>query len=114
MVAVLFFVQEKDILQIVGMLIKHKEEGGKGMFYVEEEDKLLAELVYSIPSADKIIIEHTEVDDALSGKGVGKQLVEAAIDYTRLNKIKIIPLCPFARSVFEREKDWQDVLLYPV
>lgn len=96
------------------MLIKHKQEGGKGMFYVEENDKVLAELVYSIVSADKIIIEHTEVDDSLSGKGVGKQLVEAATDYTRSNNIKVIPLCTFARSVFEKEKEWQDVLLNPL
>jgi predicted GNAT family acetyltransferase len=96
------------------MLIKHKQEGGKGMFYVEENDKVLAELVYSIVSADKIIIEHTEVDDSLSGKGVGKQLVETATDYTRSNNIKVIPLCTFARSVFEKEKEWQDVLLNPL
>ncbi len=84
------------------------------MFYVEENEKILAELVYSIVSADKIIIEHTEVDDALSGKGVGKQLVAAALDYTRSNNIKVIPLCAFARSVFEKEKEWQDVLLNPL
>ena len=96
------------------MLIKHKEEGGKGMFYVEEDDRTLAELVYSIAGPDKIIIEHTEVGEVLSGKGIGKQLVENATGYARSNNIKIIPLCTFARSVFEKEKTWQDVLLYPV
>jgi predicted GNAT family acetyltransferase len=96
------------------MLIKHKEEGGKGMYYVEENGTVLAELVYSIVSADKIIIEHTEVDDSLSGQGVGKKLVEAVVDHTRSNNIKIIPLCTFAKSVFEKEKEWQDVLLNPV
>lgn len=84
------------------------------MFYVEENGTVLAELVYSIVSADKIIIEHTEVDDSLSGKGVGKKLVEAVVDHTRSNNIKIIPLCTFAKSVFEKEKEWQDVLLNPV
>jgi predicted GNAT family acetyltransferase len=93
------------------MQIQHKEEGGKGMFFVEENGNQVAELVYSIPSSDKIIIEHTEVDDALSGKGVGKQLVEASAEYARANNIKIIPLCSFAKSVFERETEWQDVLL---
>jgi predicted GNAT family acetyltransferase len=96
------------------MQIQHKEEYGKGMFYVEENGNTLAELVYSIPSADKIIIEHTEVDDSLGGKGIGKQLVEAARDHARLNNIKIIPLCSFTKSVFEKELDWQDVLLHAV
>jgi predicted GNAT family acetyltransferase len=92
------------------MEIKHKEEGGKGMFYVEENGHRAAELVYGIPSADKIIIEHTEVDDSLSGMGVGKQLVKAAVDYARTGSKKIIPLCTFAKSVFDRESEWQDVL----
>ena len=92
------------------MQIQHKEEGGKGMFYAEENGNTLAELVYTIPSADIIIIEHTEVDDSLTGKGVGKLLVEATVDYARSNNIKIIPLCSFAKSVFEREPEWHDVL----
>ena len=96
------------------MEIQHKVEGGKGIFYVGGEDNRLGELVYSITSADKIIIEHTEVDDSLSGKGIGKQLVHAAMEHARTNKIKIIPLCSYAKSVFQKEREWQDVLLYPV
>ncbi|MBC7828875.1 MAG: N-acetyltransferase [Chitinophagaceae bacterium] len=92
------------------MQIQHKEEDGKGIFYIEDNGNTVAELVYSIPSADKIIIEHTEVDHPLSGKGVGKQLVGATVDYSRSNNIKIIPLCSFAKSVFEEETEWQDVL----
>lgn len=96
------------------MEIKHKEEGGKGMFFVEEGHSVLAELVYTIPSPDKIIIEHTEVDKSLSGKGIGNQLVVAARDYARNKKLKIIPLCSFAKSIFKKHPDWQDVLVYPV
>ena len=96
------------------MEIQHKVEGGKGIFYVGEENNRLAELVYTIPSADKIIIEHTEVDDSLSGKGIGRQLVHAAMDHARANNIKIIPLCSYAKSVFQKEREWQDVLVYPV
>jgi uncharacterized protein len=92
------------------MLIQHKQIGGKGMFYVGQDGAVLAEMVYTIPSPDKIIIEHTEVDDSLSGKGVGKQLVHTAVEYARTNHIKIIPLCPFAKSVFERVAEWEDVL----
>jgi predicted GNAT family acetyltransferase len=57
-----------------------------------------------------IIIDHTDVSDALRGKGAGKQLVSAAVDYARKNNIKILPLCPFAKSVFEKVKEFQDVL----
>jgi len=93
------------------MLIQHKLVGGKGMFYVGQDGAILAEMVYTMPSPNKMIIEHTEVDESLSGKGVGKQLVQTAVEYARNHDIKIIPLCPFAKSVFEKVKEWQDVLV---
>jgi predicted GNAT family acetyltransferase len=46
-----------------------------------------------------LIIDSTEVDDALRGKNAGKQLVEAAVKHARAHNYKIIPLCPFAKSV---------------
>ncbi|MBL0134058.1 MAG: N-acetyltransferase [Chitinophagaceae bacterium] len=93
------------------MLIQHKLVGGKGIFYVGQDGAMLAEMVYTKPSEDKMIIEHTEVDDSLAGKGVGKQLLNAAVDYARKHNMKIIPLCPFAKSVFDKVVEIRDVLL---
>ncbi len=93
------------------MLIQHKLVGGKGIFYVGQDGAMLAEMVYTKPSEDKMIIEHTEVDDSLAGKGVGKQLLNAAVDYARKHNMKIIPLCPFAKSVFDKVAEIRDVLL---
>lgn len=93
------------------MLIQHKQVGGKGIFYVGQDGAMLAEMVYTKPSEDKMIIEHTEVDDSLAGKGVGKQLLSAAVEYARKQNLKIIPLCPFAKSVFDKVEEIRDVLL---
>jgi uncharacterized protein len=92
------------------MFIQQKQEGKRGKFYVEIEGRELAEMTYNIPSPDKIIIEHTEVSDELRGKNVGFQLVSTAVEYARTNHIKIIPLCPFAKSVFDKKPEMGDVL----
>ncbi|MEP7279181.1 MAG: GNAT family N-acetyltransferase [Bacteroidota bacterium] len=92
------------------MVIEHKQIGGKGMFYVGQEGAILAEMVYSTPTPGKIIIEHTEVDDSLKGKGVGLQLVHTAVEYARTHQLKITPLCPFAKSVFDKKPAYADVL----
>jgi uncharacterized protein len=92
------------------MLIQQKQVGHKGKFYVEQGGEELAEMVYSMPSPDKMIIEHTEVSDELRGKNVGFQMVSSAVEYARANAIKIIPLCPFAKSVFDRKPELRDVL----
>jgi len=80
------------------------------MFYVGQDGAILAELVYAVPSSDKMIIEHTEVDESLKGKGIELQLVHTAVDYARTHHMKIVPLCSFAKSVFDKEEELRDVL----
>jgi predicted GNAT family acetyltransferase len=57
-----------------------------------------------------VTIDHTEVSDELKGKGAGKQLIAAVVEYVRKNNLKVLPLCTFAKSVFERVPEFQDVL----
>ncbi|HMR90803.1 MAG TPA: GNAT family N-acetyltransferase [Chitinophagaceae bacterium] len=92
------------------MLIQHKQAGSKGLFFVEQDGNILAEMTYTVPAADKIIIDHTEVSDELRGMNVGYQLVYAAVEYARKHHLKIIPLCPFAHSVFKKKPEFADVL----
>ncbi|MCU0368250.1 MAG: N-acetyltransferase [Cyclobacteriaceae bacterium] len=92
------------------MNIERIEHGSKGAFLIKENNQRLAEMTYSIAGENLIIIDHTEVSDALRGKGAGKKLVDEAVDYARKNGIKIIPLCPFAKSVFDRTPEYNDVL----
>jgi uncharacterized protein len=94
------------------MLIQNKKVGNKGMFFVENEGHILAEMVYSMPSPDKMIIEHTEVSDELKGQHVGNQLVYTAVEYARTHNIKIVPLCTFANAVFKRKPEYADVLYH--
>lgn len=80
------------------------------MFYVEQEGKIVAEIVFTRPSPDKMIIEHTEVDESLKGQKVGFQLVQRGVEFAREQGMKIIPLCTFARSVFQKTSEFGDVL----
>lgn len=92
------------------MQIENKKVGAKGFFYLAGTKEPLAKMVYSMPSPDKMIIEHTEVNEQLKGQNVGFQLVKTAVDYAREHHIKITPLCPFANSVFKRKPEFADVL----
>lgn len=57
-----------------------------------------------------MILDHTEVDDAYRGKSIGKKILMFTVEFARENNIKIIPLCPFAKSVFDKIDDIRDVL----
>ncbi len=92
------------------MTIQQTDNGKKGAFYIEENGERLAEMTYVWAGSGMFIIDHTEVSDKLAGKGAGKQLVAKAVDFAREQKVKIKPLCPFAKSVFDKTPDYHDVL----
>lgn len=92
------------------MNIQHESNDRKGAFFVTADGKRLAEMTYSKAGEKMIIIDHTEVSEQLKGQGVGNQLVMAAVALARENQLKVIPLCPFAKSVFDKTPEIQDVL----
>jgi predicted GNAT family acetyltransferase len=91
--------------------IGHERSGHRGAFVIDRDGKRLAKMTYTLAGDKKIIIDHTEVDDALRGTGAGRRLVESAVLWARAEGKTILPLCPFAKSVFERTPEYADVLV---
>lgn len=92
------------------MKIKHTDDGQNGMFYIEMQGIIEAELAYVWAGTASILINHTVVGTALKGQGAGKQLVHSAVEFARSKTLTIVPLCPFARSVFDKITAYGDVL----
>ncbi len=92
------------------MEVKQKDDSKKGMFFIEQDGKVVAEMTYVWAGTGKIIINHTEVNEILKRKGAGKQMLSKAVEFAREKGIKIVPLCPFAKSVFDKTPEYDDVL----
>jgi predicted GNAT family acetyltransferase len=56
---------------------------------------------------------HTEVPDALAGKGVGSKLARGALDDVRAKGEKVIAQCPFIAAFIGKHAAYQDLLLKP-
>jgi len=82
----------------------------KGFFHIDVNGKTEAKMTFVFAGPDKIIIDHTEVNEGNNGKGYGKKMVAKAVEYAREKNIKIIPLCPFAKKVFDKTPEFRDVL----
>lgn len=93
------------------MLIQHKEGKNRGMFFIEDDGEIVAEIVYGNGGENTIIIEHTEVDDRLRGQNIGYELVHRVVEYARMHGRKVSPVCPFAKAVFDKKPDFGDVLV---
>ncbi|WP_445116966.1 GNAT family N-acetyltransferase [Acinetobacter sp. WZC-1] len=90
--------------------IKHKDDSKKGEFYIGEDGYHLAEMAYTWAGDNMLIIDHTIVSDELRGQGVGNKLLARVVEMAREKNIKVIPLCPFSKSVFDKDSSIRDVL----
>ena len=90
--------------------IKLESNAKNGFFSIEIDGKTEAKMTFVFAGTDKIIIDHTEVNPGNNGKGLGKKMVTAAVEMAREKNLKIIPLCPFAKSVFDKTSEFRDVL----
>ena len=89
--------------------IQHERNGHRGAFFFERDGERLAQMTYTV-AGTRVIIDHTDVDDRLRGTGMGRQLVDAAVQWARKENARLMPLCPYAKSVFDKTPDYSDVL----
>lgn len=89
--------------------IEQKENDGKGMFYVEKDGDIIAELTYTINDNQIMTLDHTETDPSMTGEGLASGLVKHSVEYARENNLKIDPLCEYAAKQFERHEEYQDI-----
>lgn len=92
------------------MEITQHEDNSKGYVKAMEDGKEAGRITYVWTGIDKIIIDHTEVDPTFGGRGVGKKLLMALVEFARNKNIKIVPLCPFAKAMFDKMEEIRDVL----
>lgn len=89
--------------------IEQEDNGKKGRFTIYEKDNIAGHMTYTWAGEYKFIIDHTEIEENFTKKGLGKQLVMKAVDFARSKGLKILPLCPFAQKVFNKDRSLDDV-----
>ena len=58
-----------------------------------------------------ITFVHTEVPQALSGRGVGTKLIRGALETARAQGLKVVPKCPFVSAFMGKHPEYNDLLL---
>ena len=98
------------IIKTSNMEVQHSNDTKGGFFHIEENGNQIGKMTYVWAGETKFIIDHTEVNPSHEGKGIGKLLVAAAVEYARANHFKIVPLCPYAKRVLTKTDEYQDIL----
>jgi uncharacterized protein len=58
----------------------------------------------------RVAFTHTEVDDALEGRGLGSRLAAAALDAAAEQGLEVVPLCPFIAHYIDRHPEYERLL----
>jgi uncharacterized protein len=94
------------------MEVAKEIQQGTSSFYIgEDETNPTAEIHYAESEDGNLIVDHTFVSEEFRGQGVGEKLVKEVVQYARDKQKKIIPECTYAQKQFERNQEYQDVLL---
>ena len=59
---------------------------------------------------DTITFTGTVVPDALRGRGIGEQLVQAGLDAARDRGLKVVPQCGFVAAFMRKHGEYADLL----
>ena len=88
--------------------VRHDEEQQR--YVLEINGQLLGFAQYH-EEGDRQIFTHTEIDDSLSGKGMGSMLVRESLDDARQRGKHIVPVCEFIGAYVKKHPDWNDLLV---
>jgi predicted GNAT family acetyltransferase len=83
--------------------IDREELNGVHEFVLRIDGERLGFLEFTRPDVGVMRIEYVEVSPELRGTGLGRQLVEKAVDFARDAKLRIVPICSYARAVIQRD-----------
>ena len=86
--------------------VRNNKEAGR---FEIEVDGQLGVSNYTM-RGDTIYFTHTEVPEALEGRGIGNILARVALDYARANRLRVVPRCKFIASFIKRHPEYQDLV----
>ena len=90
-------------MQHRNVTIEREELNGTHEFVLRIDGERFGFLEFTRPDTGVMCIEHVEVAVELRGSGLGKQLVQKAVKFAKDAKLRVVPICSYARAVMQRD-----------
>lgn len=86
------------------LAIEHQRDGSKGR-YAARVDGGEAELTYRLKDG-VMAIDHTFTPPQARGRNIARRIAERAVDDARAEGLRVDPICPYVKLLFERKPEW--------
>ncbi len=86
------------------------QKGGSMSRFELEEDGETAYLEFELDDAGWITLWHTEVPDALRGRGIAGMLAKTALEYARDRQLKVDVVCPLVANYLSKNPEFQTLV----
>lgn len=73
-------------------------------FELVVDDEVAGFIDYTV-AGKRIVLRHTEIDQAREGQGLGGKLAEAAFDLIAERELEVVPTCPFIAKWLHRHPE---------
>ncbi len=83
--------------------IEREELNGVHEFVLRINGEKFGFLEFTRPEVGVMRIEYVEVSTEFRGTGLGRQLVEKAVAFATEAKLRVVPICSYARAVIQRD-----------
>jgi uncharacterized protein len=88
---------------------REKRNVTRSRFELEEMGET-AYLEFDLDSAGWITLLHTEVPDALRGRGIAGELAKTGLEYARDNQLKVDVVCPLVANYIAKHPEFQPLV----
>lgn len=84
----------------------HEKENERFVIYIDGGEVYVE---YTM-TGNEINLYHTYTNPALRGKGLAAQVVRAAFEFAKENKLKIIPTCSYVQAFLAKNDEYKDLV----
>ncbi len=88
---------------------REKRSVTRNRFELEEMGET-AYLEFDLDSAGWITLLHTEVPEALRGRGIAGELAKTGLEYARDNQLKVDVVCPLVANYISKHPEFQPLV----
>jgi len=88
------------------LVVTHNEEAQRFELLVDGHRALTTYRLFP----GRIVLVHTEVPPPLEGHGLAAKLARFALDFARVNHLRVVSLCPYVSNFIHKHPEYQDLV----